>query len=106
MWAKGQHSKNTDRDKVWMSIRILRRFSLPDVLRTSGAKYHNAKNFLRCLVIHGYVAKDGKWLPGKPGLYKVYRLVKESPERPVVCETCGKLISKRKCERPEEKNER
>ena len=97
MVVRGQRIPGTDRDKLWMSIRILRRFTVPDIIRTSGAKYHNSKNFVRGLQVHGYVAEEGHWIAGQTGVYRHYRLVKDVPVRPVICEKCGNLVSSLKC---------
>lgn len=99
---KGAYHKNIResaiRRKVWTSIRILRRFTLPDLCRTSGAKYCNVKTFVRNLCRHGYVAKHGSRCFGVLGGYQRYGLVKDAgPEYPLTCEVCGKSIYA-KCE--------
>jgi hypothetical protein len=87
----------TDRDKIWMSIRILRRFSIPDVIRTSGAGGENVRVYMRFLRIHGYIARDGAWTRGRAGEYRAYRLVKDLPQRPEKCERCGRWVTEAVC---------
>ena len=101
MGVKGRRITGTARDKLWMSIRIQRRFTLPDVMRTSGAKYHNTKNFIAGLLIHGYIAEAGMWTPGRAGVHKQYRLVRDLPQRPVTCDRCGRMVSDMECRKEE-----
>ncbi len=88
--------KNTSRRKVWQSMRILRRFSVPDLCRTSGAKTNNVRKFVLGLLKHGYVAKISDNLSGHAGSYHAYRLVRDvGPEYPMRCERCGNPLGKK-----------
>lgn len=114
--VKGQlHQKrraNTLRSRAWNSIRILRRFTLPDLCRTSaldtGANdYENLKKWVRKLAIHGYVAKEGRNRFRTAADYQVYRLARDiGPDHPLVCERCGSAISSIRCEKKEKEKEK
>jgi hypothetical protein len=86
--------QNGVRRKVWQSMRILRRFTIPDLCRTSGASVSNVRKFVRHLARHGYVARQGTYVSGRPGSYQGWRLVKNiGPEYPLRCEICGNPMS-------------
>lgn len=83
------------RRKVWRSMRIFRRFTVPDLCRTSGANINNVLRFLHGLQKHGYVAPFGTYVGGRAGSYKSWRLVRDTgPEHPVRCDRCGNALSK------------
>lgn len=84
---------DTLRRKAWQSMRIFRRFTVPDVCSTSGVKRDNLRKFLRNLERHGYVARFGNFKGGRPGEYQPWRLLKDTgPDYPVRCEVCGNPI--------------
>jgi hypothetical protein len=79
--------------KVWQSMRILKRFTVADLCRTSGAKRNNARKFVQRLVAHGYVAVLPGFVSGRAGSYRSYRLVKDcGPNHPMRCERCGNAL--------------
>jgi hypothetical protein len=82
------------RNRIWKSIRILRRFTQPDLVRTSPpASIDNVRKFLKRLEVHGYVAKTGCFTGGRPGRYQSYRLVRDhGPTHPLRCERCGRPL--------------
>jgi len=86
--------QNTCRRRMWQSMRILRRFQLPDLCRTAEAKYCNARKFVQALETHGYVARCGSYVKGIRGVYQTFRLVRDiGPDYPVRCERCGRPIA-------------
>ena len=89
-------NKNFMRYHIWQSMRVLRRFTIPDLCRTSGAGYNNVKKFLHVLRNHGYVAPFGKYIGGgRAGEYKGWRLVRDiGPDYPIHCDRCGNPLSK------------
>lgn len=85
--------RDTVRYKVWRSIRILRRFTIPDLVRTSGAKTSNTRRFVRGLVRHGYAVPVGTYVSGRTGSYQGYRLVRDTgPDHPTRCHHCGQPL--------------
>jgi len=79
----------TARAKMWQSMRILRRFSIPDLCRTSGAGRENAKKFAAALERHGVVRRCASH-DGRPGVHNVWQLVRDTgPQYPARCEKCG-----------------
>ena len=81
------------RNKIWRSMRILRRFTTADLCRTSGASVENTRKFIRRLAAHGYVAPAGAYVGGRPGDGKGWRLVRDcGPHYPMRCEVCGRPL--------------
>ncbi|MFH1984150.1 MAG: hypothetical protein ABIL58_20105 [Pseudomonadota bacterium] len=98
--VRGMHSKKprpgTGRCKMWQTMRIMRRFAVPDLCRTSGASPSNAAKFIARLAGHGYLAANGNYAGGRPGEYQAWRLVRDvGPDYPTVCSVCGRPIGER-----------
>ncbi|MFH2100220.1 MAG: hypothetical protein ABIJ95_11955 [Pseudomonadota bacterium] len=91
-------TNGTARRNVWRSMRILRRFTVPELCRTSKATRDNVWTYVRRLAAHGIVRQDGLFRGGRPGDCKNYRLVRDlGPEHPVCCEMCGRSLNKDGC---------
>ena len=85
--------KKAQRNKIWQSMRILRRFSISDLCRTAGAKRTNVRKFVKRLEVHGYVAQQGNFTGGRAGIFRGLRLVKDTgPVYPMRCELCGRPL--------------
>ncbi len=81
------------RNKIWQSMRIMRRFTIADLCRTAGAKRGNVRKFVKRLECHGYVEQIGNWSPGRVGVFRGLRLVKDiGPKYPMRCNTCGRPL--------------
>lgn len=92
MIAKKQR-ENTTRRRIWQSMRIFRRFTLPDLCRTADANSSNTRKFLRRLVVHGYVQPIGGRVRGRAGSYQGWRLVHDiGPNYPMRCDKCGRPL--------------
>jgi hypothetical protein len=93
------------RRQIWRSIRIMRRFSQPDILRTvPDATTANVKKYFGQLVRHGYIAKDENFTGGRAGEYQSYRLIAEAgPEHPTRCKHCGGSLADPVCHKEKEK---
>lgn len=74
------------RQKMWQSMRIMKRFSIPDVLRTvDGATYTNACKFFCRLEKAGIIGKAGSYVSGRTGEYQSYVLLKDmGPIMPIL----------------------
>ena len=60
-------------------MRILKRFSVPDILRTvPGATYSNALNFFGRLDKAGIIGKVGNYISGRAGEFQTYTLLKDT----------------------------
>lgn len=82
---KTRAAVGTQRHKAWQSMRIMRRFTIPDIMRTSGISKDNINRYLPWLVIEGYVAFEGrKGVRGQMGSNGVYRLIKDIPGMPIM----------------------
>lgn len=93
--------KTSLRKDVWRSIRIMRAFTLPDLMRTVPlATEHNIRRFLIQMNRHGIIAKNNGYTSGRSGQYQQFRLVKDSGSTyPTICPVCGQSLSK-PCEKP------
>jgi hypothetical protein len=68
------------RDRIWRTIRYLRKFKRSDLIRLTGDKERTIYGYTRKLVIHGYL-KD----LGRSGREKVFLLFNDSgPKRPIM----------------------
>lgn len=94
------------RKNVWRSIRIMRAFTLPDLMRTVPlASEHNIRRFLIQLNRHGVIAKNKGYISGRSGQYQQFRLVNDyGPIYPNICPVCGQSLSKQ-CKKPETNTE-
>jgi hypothetical protein len=112
---KGMYHQNPDsktvRKMVWKSMRIMRNFTIPDLLRTApGSTYGNVRKFLQGLTRHGIVTKIGTYTGGRIGDYQKFHLNKTradvtGPKYPTVCELCGQPLTAKICD-PEKKKEK
>jgi len=108
---KGMHHIKTDtktmRKRLWSSMRIIPRFTLADLLRTSpGATYVNARKFVATLVTHGIVIKIGTFVSGSRGQQQQYRLNRNlGPLHPSTCDVCGQSLTAKDCFDPRKEKE-
>jgi hypothetical protein len=85
--------KSALRCKIWQSMRILRRFTIADLCRTTGAKRSNVRKFVKRLEAHGYLAQQGGFVPGRVGVFRGLRLIKDvGPQHPLRCGICGRPL--------------
>jgi hypothetical protein len=98
--------KNSLRRNIWRTIRIMRAFTLPDIMRTvPQATEYNVRSFLIQLNRHGVIAKNSGYLSGRSGTYQQFRLVNDfGPEYPTICPLCGQPLSKQ-CKKSETEKE-
>lgn len=101
-----QTRQGTGRQKVWQSMRILRRFTLPDLLRTTGERLDNTRKYVTNLTRHGYLRDCGGWLRGEKGSFKSWALViNHGPSHPLVCQRCGLPVTAKACQKQEHAND-
>lgn len=88
--------------KVWQAMRIMRKFNLPDLVRTSGHhctdnQTRTIKLWIKELTTHGVIepiANNG----GAPKEFQAYRLVRDTgPDYPHFCDLCQQRISHKIC---------
>lgn len=101
---KGQHrlrqDTSTARQKAWNSMRILRKFTVADLLRTvPGASYTNMLKFINALVCHRIAVKAPGFVSGRAGQQQAYRLIKlnNNPIYPQFCPDCGEFVTSKIC---------
>lgn len=84
---------NAIRITIWENMRILRKFTIPELCMTTGSKVNNTRKFIRRLAEHGYVAKMGRHVPGRAGSYQGWQVVKDpGPVYPMRCDECGRPL--------------
>jgi len=71
------YKPRTDRDRIWQSIRILRRFTLNDLVSTAEVTYDMARIFVAGLRRNGLVSLVSQH-GNKAGTWAVYRLVRDA----------------------------
>lgn len=82
--------RNTGRQKIWQSMRIMGTFCIPDLMRTAETKQSNVNKFLLRLTAHGYVSIMAAYSVGSR---QVYRLARNTgPDHPVSCDICGRPL--------------
>jgi len=85
--VRTRRAKTTSlRQKMWQSMRIMKRFSIPDIMRTvPGSTYTNVCKFFNRLEKSGYIGKVGVYVSGRSGEFQGYALLKDSgPIMPVL----------------------
>ena len=69
-----------DRDKMWRTIRFLRKFKRSDLIRLTEGNQSTIYGYTRSLVIHGYLKELGR-----SGKEKVFFLFNDpGPKRPII----------------------
>ena len=77
---QGRQRPFCGRDRIWRTIRYLRKFKRSDLVRLTGDKERTVYVYTRQLVIHGYL-KD----LGRSGKEKVFFLINDpGPKRPII----------------------
>jgi hypothetical protein len=104
---KRQVDQKSTRIKIWRSMRVMRHFTIPDLLKVvKEANYQNIRNFLGVLTTHGYVAKDRHYISGRTGDFQGYYLIRDvGPVYPCRCEQCGERFSIQFCDYKKTYNE-
>lgn len=69
------------RDRAWQSMRILRQFSLPDLVATAEIGQANARKYVIGLRRSGYLVLAREKDEGRAGGHEVYRLVRDTGPR-------------------------
>ena len=78
------------RDRAWQSMRIMRRFTLPDLMATAEISHDNAKKYVRGLVLSGYVRVVVERASGRKGGHAVYQLLRDTGPRAPRLQTDGR----------------
>lgn len=97
--------RDTARHKVWQSMRIMRQFTIPDLVRTTGTTRSNIRKYLWALIRHGFVRHGSDNVRGRTGSYMSYMLVRNpGPDHPVSCDVCGRNLGE-ECQPHEDTND-
>lgn len=79
-----RRNKHDAQAKLWAAMRILRRFTMPDLMTIAEVKYNRASNFTNQLDKAGYVKKVLPNDNGKAGSYTVYYLYRDTGPKPPI----------------------
>lgn len=69
------------RDRIWQSMRVLRRFTQPELEATAEAGRDNVRKYVRGLVYAGYLRIDKPKQEGRKGGHPIYQLVRDTGPR-------------------------
>ncbi len=90
---KGQMRKTPTtgaRARAWTSMRILRRFTIADIMATAEIPRQNASKYLVALEKAGFLARESDNVSGRPGSLIIYRLARNTgPDAPIVDQKTG-----------------
>ncbi|MBU0665378.1 MAG: hypothetical protein KJ990_12660 [Proteobacteria bacterium] len=93
---------DTARKRLWQSMRILRQFTLPDLMRTATAKLDNTRKMVVQLTIHGYLREVPGYVSGRKGALKSWSIaINPGPDYPMVCGQCGCPVTAKECKKAE-----
>ena len=73
--------KPVARDRAWQSMRMLRQFSIPDLVATAEIGAENAAKYVRGLERAGYLRVGQPQRAGVKAGHAIYRLVRDSGPR-------------------------
>lgn len=84
-WIVGDaraHKPTGVRSRIWQSMRVLRRFTVPDLAATAEVSEDRAREFVRWLHRIGYL-RQLRHATGNPGGHALYQLVRDTGPKPV-----------------------
>jgi hypothetical protein len=70
------------RYRIWRSMRILRRFTIPQLAATAEAGVENVRAFVYKLIAHGYARRCAPRRIGVLGSHNVYMLFHDTGPKP------------------------
>ncbi len=78
------------RDRAWQSMRILVRFTLPDLMTTADIGQYNARKYVTGLRRSKYLAIAKARNEGRKGGHEVYRLIRNTGPKAPRLQTDGR----------------
>lgn len=82
---------NDARAQAWRSIRILRHFSIGEIVMTGNIQYDNARRYLQRLEACGVIRLQAKNRTGHAGSFKRWHLMHDLGPRAPIVRTNGSL---------------
>ncbi len=76
--TRAWHRQPRARDRAWTAMRVLRRFSLPDLAATAEIGLDNARKYCIGLCRAGYLRIVQPKANGRKGGHQVYQLVRDT----------------------------
>lgn len=79
-----RRNKQDAQARLWATMRILRRFTLPDLVTIAAVSYDHARKFLKRLDAAGYIRKSAPNDNGHAGSYAGFTLYRDTGPRPPI----------------------
>lgn len=93
---------NPTHRSAWRSMRILREWSIPGIVRTiPGATVAGISRYVKSLERHSIVEKLPGYKKGRAGdhqRYRIYAKLSDQPLPPQFCHLCDQLVSAKVCD--------
>lgn len=86
------HRKARARDRVWSSMRILRRFSLPDLVSTAECNRDNIRKYIIALTRAGYLRVAVAKQNGRKGGHQIWALARNTGPAAPRLQTDGRIF--------------
>lgn len=83
------HPPRNGRYRAWQAMRIMRRFTIPDIAATADISISSATKYISALLAAGYLRIVLAKRTGVAGGYPVYAMIRNSGPRHPVIRSCG-----------------
>lgn len=91
--ARSSRRPATDaRARAWTSMRILRRFTAPDLITSASVTPENAQKYLRELERAGFIRRLPGFRSGVPGHFLTFQLVRNAGPKAPICSKDGLVL--------------
>lgn len=85
-------ARRTARYRAWQSMRMLRRFTVPDLVATAEVRNDNAGNYVRALLDAGFLRVVKPKREGVKGGHPIYLLVRNTGPKPPLVRGHGRTV--------------
>lgn len=79
------------RHKAWQAMRIMVRFSIPELMATAGIGRDNASVYINRLIVAGYIVRHRPRVSGRAGSCDIFHLVRNSGPQAPLCWDNGQV---------------
>lgn len=80
------------RAKAWTSMRIMVRFTAPQICTTSSIRSDNLGRYIRALLMAGYLRIAQERVNGRPGSFRAYQLIRNTGPKPPISWRTGQVF--------------
>lgn len=82
--AYSTRSSSVATQKVWQAMRVLRRFTVADLVATAEVGESLARKYVRALAQAGHLVNARPRVSGRPGSWELWQLLRDSgPQAPI-----------------------